>query len=251
MPVAHTPSTFSRVPDQDKEITVPAPKPMRCPLCRHHLPPAETLSGGRFRCGNCHAVFFPGAAPTMPATFPASPSAPARPKKRTAKLSREDRDAVALLTKWKKPTPLAITGLVGLVILYCYFPTNLFGGPSHYTVHRAKGEATFEGKAIANASIILYPIDPKAEDHPRPKAVVGADGGFSLGTYSAVVGAPEVEYKVSIVWNAPPTPREIHEDRYRPRNQLPAIYANPETSGLRARIIAGDNQLPAFVLKKK
>jgi tetratricopeptide (TPR) repeat protein len=247
-----TPIEFAKPATAPAPSPAPAAKSIDCPLCHHRLPPAETLSGGRFRCGNCNAVFFPGASPPPPATVTWPAPAKARPAKQAAKLSRDDDEADStFLAKWKKPTPLAITGIVALVLLYFYFPTDLFGGPSRYAVHRAKGEATFDSKPIANASIIFYPIDPKTDDHPRPKATVGANGSFTLGTYSGDDGAPEGEYKVSIVWNAAPTPKEIQEDRYRPRNQLPAHYANPETSGLTARIAAGDNQLPAFVLKRK
>jgi tetratricopeptide (TPR) repeat protein len=223
--------------------------PIDCPLCRHRLPPAETLSGGRFRCGNCNAVFFPGTGLPPAASFPAA-AAKTRPVKLAAKSRRDDDEAPTWAQKWKRPTPLAVTGVAALALLYWILPSNLFGNGSHYAVHSVKGEATFDGRPIPNASIILYPINPKADDHPRPKAVVGPSGTFTLGTYSADDGAPAGEYKVSIVWNAPPTPREIQEDRYKPRNQLPPRYANPETSGLTARIEAGDNTLPAFALRK-
>jgi tetratricopeptide (TPR) repeat protein len=231
---------------------VESAKPIDCPLCRHRLPPAETLSGGRFRCGNCNAIFFPGAGAPSATSFPSSPKA-TRPAKQAAKQSHEEEeedDEPTWLQKWKKPTPLACTGVLALVLLYFFFPTSLFGHANRYALHQVKGQVTFEGKPIPNASLVFYPVNPKTDNHPRPKAVAGSDGLFKLGSYAANDGAPAGEYKVAIAWNTQPTQKEIQEDRYRPKNQLPARYANPESSGLTARIVAGDNSLPAFALKK-
>jgi hypothetical protein len=192
------------------------------------------------------------AAVTTPVAWAKKPAARAvKAKPATQSKPASGDDQATILEKWKKPAPLAVAGVVALALVYLYFPSNLFGNARSYAVHPAKGEASFEGKPIPNASIILYPINPSSDNHPRPKAAVGPDGRFALGTYGTDDGAPAGEYKVSIVWNAPPTPQEIRDDRYRPRNLLPARYANPDTSGLTVRIAAGDNRLPAFVLKRK
>ena len=76
-------------------------------------------------------------------------------------------------------------------------------------------------------------------------ALVEADGTFTLSTYTANDGAPQGEYLVTVVWPDPP-----RDARGRPGpNRLPERYAQPETSGLRARVADGPNEF-TFELKR-
>jgi tetratricopeptide (TPR) repeat protein len=220
-----------------------------CPLCRHRLPPAEVLSGGRFRCGNCNAVFFPGGG-ASPATA-AAPKPLPRPVQRPAskvEANDDDRDPT-LLERWKRPKPLAITGAVALLLMYIWFPTSLFGDSTTYTVYPVKGEAMLDGKPIPNAIIRLAPVNPPSKFFPEARATAGSDGKFALASYGADDGAAPGEYKVSVIRYQPPTAKEIKDDMYKPRNQLPAKYADPATSGLTVKIVAGEN--PSFTLQLK
>jgi tetratricopeptide (TPR) repeat protein len=248
------PATMPQTPAAPTSASV---QTIDCPLCRHRLPPAEVLSGGRFRCGSCNAIFFPGAARPA-ATTPAPALAPKMPSNAAAKArvaaarqAEDDDDPPTLFDRWKRPTPMAITGVVALLLLYFYFPTNLFGNSRHYSVYPATGSLMLEGKPLAKATLVLFPLNPEAEDHPRPKAESGPDGTFKLETYEKGDGAPAGEYAVQVVQMAPPTAKEIKEERVVYRNLLPARYANPQTSALRVRITSGENKLPALELKKK
>ncbi len=246
-PDSESPKPRPNAPIENRPPVRPDPpaKPIDCPLCRHRLPPAEILTGGRFRCGNCNAVFFPSAI-APPATMP-QPASKARPAARAA---RRNDDEPSLLQRWRKPKPLAFTGVATLIMAYVLVPTNLFGDSRFQSVYPAKGEASFEGKTIAGAIVTLHPIDPPNRDFPSAKAIVGADGKFALGAYAADDGAAAGEYKVTIVQFPPPTAKEIRDENYRPRNILPPRYANPETSGLTVKIGPGENRITAFKLKR-
>jgi hypothetical protein len=110
------------------------------------------------------------------------------------------------------------------------FRSSLFGSSGRLRVYPASGKVEFVGKPLANASIFLHPVGVKAANFPRPRAVVGADGTFVLGTYRKDDGAPPGDYKVTVQWFHKANPRDM------PRNVLPPRYAGAETSGLTLRI---------------
>lgn len=225
-------------------------KSIDCPLCKRRLPPAEILSGGRFRCGNCNAVFFPAAATPAPTSFPTPAPAKAKPVQRPAARPADDDDEPTLLERFKKPKPLAITGVVALLVFYIWSPLTLFGNSHSYAVHPAKGEVLFDGKPVPGAVIRLVPVDPPTRDFPAASATADKDGKFVLSSYATEDGAAAGDFRVSVVRFPPPTARELKEENYRPRNMLPSKYANPETSGLTVRITAGENQIPVIHLHK-
>lgn len=72
------------------------------------------------------------------------------------------------------------------------------------------------------------------------------DGSFSLTTYPPKEGAPEGEYRVVIIWTDP----DARPDRQTGEvtNRLPARYADPQTSGLRATVAKGPDNRPVFRL---
>jgi hypothetical protein len=74
----------------------------------------------------------------------------------------------------------------------------------------------------------------------------------SLTSFRAGDGAPEGQYRVSVVWYLASTPRRAVEgDETNVRNYLPEVYAHAETTPLRATISRGKNNLPTFELKTK
>ena len=63
-------------------------------------------------------------------------------------------------------------------------------------------------------------------------------------------GVPPGEYRAAVQWLVKPNnPQEI-EGGALPKNYLPARYGKFETSGLTVQIGEGDNDIPAFQLKR-
>src|SRR5262249_18859054 len=69
--------------------------------------------------------------------------------------------------------------------------------------------------------------------------LVEPDGSFTLTTYVANDGAPVGDYAVAVTLRTPPW-----DELGKPGpNQLPARYGQPQTSGLRAKVIEGTKEL--------
>lgn len=101
-----------------------------------------------------------------------------------------------------------------------------------------RGRVYFNGQPAAGANIVFHRVDPRNNRLRRAgDALVDAEGGFLLSTYTANDGAPAGEYKVTVVWYDRPNPAE----RGTGPNKLPARYASPETSGLAAEVKVGSN----------
>lgn len=127
------------------------------------------------------------------------------------------------------------------------------GGASRVPVYPTRGSVTFKGKTPAGAYLVFHRVadtdDAGAgEKLPAPpRAVVADDGTFAVSTYEKSDGAPAGEYVVSIEWK-PPILLDGGETGPG-KNALPARYASPKSSGLKATVTAGpDNQLPAYQL---
>ncbi|HZT81030.1 MAG TPA: metallophosphoesterase [Gemmataceae bacterium] len=108
--------------------------------------------------------------------------------------------------------------------------------------HPARGKVLFEGMPTPGAYVVLSPVEGKGV---RADSLVEADGSFTLSTYTANDGAAEGEYTVTIVWRKPMLDAEGKPGP----NLLPARYADAKTSGLKATIKAGKNEL-SFELRK-
>jgi hypothetical protein len=113
------------------------------------------------------------------------------------------------------------------------------GGP---TLHPVSGKVFFNGRPAEGAIVVLHPADPNG---PKPSATAGADGSFTLSTHPHGEGAPAGDYAVVVTW-FPPDAREVDN----PRNKLPARYADPAQSGLKATVQAGPTELQPFQLTK-
>ena len=134
------------------------------------------------------------------------------------------------------------------VSLFCglvLFTTGC-GQSDQLPVHPARGQVLLEGKPIPHAIVVFHPVKAPEKSQPQPRALVQDDGTFVLETYGTKDGAPEGEYAVTIEWWL----SEKRSDDAPPSNRLPARYARAETSGLRARIEAGENQIPTIRLSR-
>lgn len=110
------------------------------------------------------------------------------------------------------------------------------GAGNRKSVHPVRGKIYFDGCPLANVMVDFNQYDAKNKKYSHVSdALVDPDGTFALSTYTAFDGAPVGEYFVTI--------------RNAAAHGLPVRCAKPETSGLRAEVKAGVNQL-VLELKK-
>jgi hypothetical protein len=102
------------------------------------------------------------------------------------------------------------------------------------------GTVLLGDQPAANAVVIFHPVNGAA-DAPRPTARTDEKGHFTLTTTKTGDGAPPGEYRVTIA------AYQAIEDNI--VNLLPAKYAKPETSELKATIEKGTKEIPAFRLE--
>ena len=84
---------------------------------------------------------------------------------------------------------------------------------------------------------------------PFPKAVTDAQGQFELTSFQPGDGAPAGNYVVTVVWRAgvadattDPEMRDQQPDKLRGR------FADPQSSPLKAEVLAKANELPPLEL---
>jgi hypothetical protein len=152
---------------------------------------------------------------------------------------------------WRTPPrpqrPLLPLTAAALVLL----AAGCSGNGDRKPVYPVRGRVLYEGKPAAHALVVFHPLADAGKGAVLPRGQVGADGTFTLTTYDANDGAPAGEYAVTVEWwLSTATTRTREGDGTPPVNRLPPRYARPQTSGLRVKIGEGDNQLPAFQLKK-
>jgi hypothetical protein len=118
------------------------------------------------------------------------------------------------------------------------------------TLYPVTGRVLFAGKPTPGATVVFHPLgsgDAKSATRtPMPTGEVQPDGSFTLKTHPHGDGAPPGEYQVAIVWldnNRKGEDGTIF-------NRLPGRYANPQTSGLTARVNAGLTELQPFEMKR-
>ena len=82
---------------------------------------------------------------------------------------------------------------------------------------------------------------------PGPVGTTDASGQFQLRSYEDGDGAPAGEFKVTIVWPAPPPPDATGV--FDLKDRLGGRYANPQTSKLTAQVAEGGGEIPPFELQ--
>jgi hypothetical protein len=124
------------------------------------------------------------------------------------------------------------------------------GGSGREETFPARGRVVLDGKPPVHALVVLHPLDGNGrQDRPRPHGKVAEDGTFVLTTYEPGDGAPRGEYAVTVEWWLASKGRG--GDDPPPSNRLPARYARPQTSGLRAVVSEGENDLPEIRIKPR
>jgi len=115
-------------------------------------------------------------------------------------------------------------------------------GPSTKVCYPVKGEVLVKDKPAEGALVVLSPkgdANPDEWSSGYPRATVGADGKFEVGTYGDNDGAPAGDYIVLVSWNAPnPQNEEVSGP-----DRLGGRYSDPATSKLAATIEARPTEL--------
>jgi len=136
-------------------------------------------------------------------------------------------------------------------------------GGVNYKVYPVTGTVTLDGTALEGATVNLMPTGAsgKAASGRTDKA-----GVYSImdSRPEALLGAEPGEYKVAVLWYKAPAvdlstasgSAEIKEDKAArtkpsgPETDLPPMYTNPETSGLKITVKAETNKQD-FTLSSK
>lgn len=101
-----------------------------------------------------------------------------------------------------------------------------------------------DGSVVPNALVVLHATGA-ASTVPKPRGTTDEQGRFQLTTYEVEDGAPEGQYTITVEqW--------IRDDpNLPPSNHLAATLAKPESSGLRATISQGINEIPPLTVQNK
>jgi hypothetical protein len=102
------------------------------------------------------------------------------------------------------------------------------------------GSLTQNGKPVAEAKIVLHPLEPQPTQLPTPMAITDESGNFSMTSLASNDGALPGKYKVTVELRAP---RRSGEETIRDgQHLLPQRYSVPATSDLIREVTAGENQ---------
>lgn len=130
-------------------------------------------------------------------------------------------------TAWRVAVLLILAPCAGCESAYTVNPEIVKTVP-------VSGTLTYKGRALESHQVSLVP-----EDGARgASGVTDSEGKFTLGTNEPGDGAPPGRYKVSVAFVPPETdtvnsgPVEDPALLPKPAIEIPATYANPETSGL-------------------
>jgi len=131
--------------------------------------------------------------------------------------------------------------------------------------HPVQGKVLYQGQPAAGAMVIFHPVTDDSLKAMRPSGQVAEDGTFFLTSEKSGDGAAVGEYHVVVRWmvesnraanTAPqaaglggPGGGEGGESRAMMIDKLGNRYSDAKTSGLKASIQSGVNELPAFELK--
>jgi len=104
-----------------------------------------------------------------------------------------------------------------------------------------RGKVMMDGAPVSNAYLIFYYVDPDPKKAPQriADAIAAGDGSFVLSSYAAGDGAPAGSYIVTAVLRQP----FYDPDGKLGKNRLPAKYASPKESDLRAVVRNSPNDL--------
>jgi hypothetical protein len=98
------------------------------------------------------------------------------------------------------------------------------------TLHFVRGRVFLDEKPLAQAQVVLHPVQETSPPHPKPLGITDQDGYFQLTTFKTHDGAPEGSYRITVELRAM---RLVGEEQIRAgQSLLPARYSQPAKSGL-------------------
>jgi hypothetical protein len=116
-------------------------------------------------------------------------------------------------------------------------------------VYPAQGKVLVRAIPVEGATVVFYPVaDVKTPGIPAPNGTTDSQGVYKLSAYGMNDGAPEGEYKVSIIWPEP-LPPNLRESADGPKDRLGGRYSDPQKSKLTAKIEKGGGEIPPFELQ--
>lgn len=117
-------------------------------------------------------------------------------------------------------------------------------GPPRVPVHPVEGKLVVGGRLAGNSRVVFHAV-AKGDGPPLvPVGTTRSDGSFRLTTYTFGDGAPAGEYVVTVVWVNEAIPiDECEGTDLMTHDRLCGLYADPNTSTLRATVTPGTNTL--------
>jgi predicted phosphodiesterase len=109
-------------------------------------------------------------------------------------------------------------------------------------LHPTRATVTWRGQPVAGAVVTLHgkPV-PTGRERAVADGLTGADGAVTLSTLSANDGVPAGEYRVTVTKSATGGYHDAEERGA--KSLLPERYADKDTSGLTAVVVAGRNEI--------
>lgn len=122
--------------------------------------------------------------------------------------------------------------------------------PKQREVFPVSGIATYKGRPMPDASVVLHPVSQNDDGLPTylPRGHVDNEGKFTISTYRKGDGAPAGTYKVSFSWLGSLQGISEEEEDKLPE-KIPRKYRNPRTSGFTVEIRKTENPELKFELK--
>jgi len=131
--------------------------------------------------------------------------------------------------------PIYLASILLIVTSACQSGSNL---------QPVVGKVLYLEEPAEGATVVFQPVD--SQSNPlTPRGIVQADGTFTLQTHPHGEGAPPGEYLVLVIWYAPDARQTENA-----KNRLPARYASPTESLLKATVSKGKNDVGTFRLTK-
>jgi hypothetical protein len=133
-------------------------------------------------------------------------------------------------------------------LLVLALPLAGCGGATSRPQYQIHGKVvTKEGKPAAGALVVLHPASQAEADRFPPRAVVGKDGAFVVGSRLSNDGAPEGEYDVTLIWPEEQDPKNPTENT--PPDRLKGRYDDVKHAKWHVHVKAGDNALEPFTVE--
>lgn len=112
-----------------------------------------------------------------------------------------------------------------------------------------RGKVLCDGQPLADAMILLHPLNGPETSLPKPQAWSDKDGHFELTTLQSRDGAPAGHYAVTVELRelVPDGDEQVRNGR----SLLPDRYRDPKTSGLSFAVQSGKNEIPPLHVQSR